>query len=910
MMSLFDQDVLWRNALVVIPLALAVAVLCRTMRLRPATRHSMWLVVLLFLVAPGVMPRAVESAGPALVDLVESAMPPARDSVESELAEISVSDSASDAPVLVDADPVLNEPTFTMPRSALSRAMDVAPIIETPTLAQPAETTKQLDRYPTRWNVLDAITTETRESRLAESPLAVTPDSPEIDAASEMRPETEVALVEVTPSRKAPFKASPEPPVGAAILRDAVEISPPLLELWRAQTVAYTAQWMAFGRDVRDAVVAAPGIPPLVWAAGALVAALVCSTRLLRFYVLMRRAENANPSTVAHVREAARSIGLRRTPTVLVTDARVPPMVWCGRRARLVLPRHLWTDLDRDGRTAVLLHELAHIRRRDNIVCWLEMLVGCLFWWHPVVWWVRRRLREEADLCCDVWVTSLAPKSRRAYAQALLQTRTYINDSRIPAPVLGLGVTSVRTRRFARRLTMVMTDHARPRLSFRGLASTAALIAAGMMVSPALACNEDKAKKACAPEPPAAQEAPEPDISTFEQHMRDRAAPRPVGHDESDDLEDRVSRLEDRLDRMAEALEKLVATRGGGQSSHDQKRAEREYKRELERAKQAQKREMERVQREVERARREHERARRAQAQGQHGNHQGSHDSAGETFARKYKMSAGKLKSLTALMSRDDVPILIEPGEGYITVHANGSQHMVFKAFVTMINQEDTRKGYKLSKGKLKGLTSLMVRDDVPILVSPRDDQLVVHGTDLEQLIFSAFVEMIAPGDGDHSSTEAAARKRYEKEKHRHEGKAHKKHKKSADHDHHAKMRDQQMMHLERKMADIERSMEEIEIQAELMMEQAEALMEQAEVFEEEAEALAEEAEALAGVDRDHLMERAEELYAQAQLLEQEAEGVEAEADRFEDRMEELEELAEELEEAAEELEEEAEEDA
>src|SRR5262249_40996604 len=55
---------------------------------------------------------------------------------------------------------------------------------------------------------------------------------------------------------------------------------------------------------------------------------------------------------------------------------------------------------------------------------------------------------------------------------------------------------------------------------------------------------------------------------------------------------------------------------------------------------------------------------------------------------------------------------------------------------------------YHLSGGKLKALTELMVRSDVPVLVSARDDGIEVHGTAAQQEIFQAFLRMIDPKEG------------------------------------------------------------------------------------------------------------------------------------------------------------------
>src|SRR5688500_14043346 len=51
-LAFLSMELLWRNALGAIPLAMAVALICRCVRCRPSTRHALWLIVLLSLLAP------------------------------------------------------------------------------------------------------------------------------------------------------------------------------------------------------------------------------------------------------------------------------------------------------------------------------------------------------------------------------------------------------------------------------------------------------------------------------------------------------------------------------------------------------------------------------------------------------------------------------------------------------------------------------------------------------------------------------------------------------------------------------------------------------------------------------------------------------------------------------------------
>jgi len=54
-----------------------------------------------------------------------------------------------------------------------------------------------------------------------------------------------------------------------------------------------------------------------------------------------------------------------------------------------------------DSLDGLIVHELAHVRRRDHWVGWLELLTGLLWWWNPLYWYARHQLRENAELACD-----------------------------------------------------------------------------------------------------------------------------------------------------------------------------------------------------------------------------------------------------------------------------------------------------------------------------------------------------------------------------------------------------------------------------------------------------------------------------------------------------------------------------
>ena len=173
-----------------------------------------------------------------------------------------------------------------------------------------------------------------------------------------------------------------------------------------------------------------PHAMALAWlalVAGALAVATLAGRRIVRFRRLLRHAVPAPPALRDRVSELAARVGLRRAPEVRLLPARVPPMLWPSRSGPLLLmPEGLLPELTSEERDTLLVHELAHVRRRDHWVRFLELAVTLVFWWYPVTWWVRRALRRAEERCCDEWVLRLMPTSARAYAEGLLKSLNHV----------------------------------------------------------------------------------------------------------------------------------------------------------------------------------------------------------------------------------------------------------------------------------------------------------------------------------------------------------------------------------------------------------------------------------------------------------------------------------------------------
>jgi uncharacterized protein (TIGR03435 family) len=104
---------------------------------------------------------------------------------------------------------------------------------------------------------------------------------------------------------------------------------------------------------------------------------------------------------------------------VMSSSARLEPGVFGILKPVLLLPAGITEHLTREQLETVLAHELCHVRRRDNLTAAIHMAVETVFWFHPLVWWIRARLIEERERACDEEVLRRA-NDPQTYAEGIL----------------------------------------------------------------------------------------------------------------------------------------------------------------------------------------------------------------------------------------------------------------------------------------------------------------------------------------------------------------------------------------------------------------------------------------------------------------------------------------------------------
>jgi len=253
-------------------------------------------------------------------------------------------------------------------------------------------------------------------------------------------------------------------------------------------------------------VASIPALLVATWLIGSLVVLVVSTRRIVRFGRLLHGACIAAPAEVQRVADqVAFELGMPSAPSVYVSVARVAPMTWwTGGHIRVVLPEALRGEIDSGQLRWILAHELAHIKRRDHLVRWLEWLASVAFWWNPVVWWARRNLRRDEEDACDALVLEQLEGQPRAYARTLLTVVEVIATRGAPAPTLATGMDAARSleHRFTRIVSPGRVRTAPRYLAVATMAVATVLLMVGVGThsgAPVVAADPAAAKPAAGP---------------------------------------------------------------------------------------------------------------------------------------------------------------------------------------------------------------------------------------------------------------------------------------------------------------------------------------------------------------------------------------------------------------------------
>ena len=212
-----------------------------------------------------------------------------------------------------------------------------------------------------------------------------------------------------------------------------------------------------------------------IWIAGAIAILARLAVGLLAVQWLSRRTEPVTDAPwLPLARRLAGALGVPSSLTFLRSPRATMPMAWGILRPSVLMPE------DADGWPAerlriVLLHELAHVKRRDCLTHALAQIACAAYWFNPLVWIAARHLRTERERACDDLVLAAGTRGSD-YAAQLIEVARVMRSGRFPALLTGATLAMAHRSQLEGRLIAILDPRVpRSGISRIGTVATTAL---------------------------------------------------------------------------------------------------------------------------------------------------------------------------------------------------------------------------------------------------------------------------------------------------------------------------------------------------------------------------------------------------------------------------------------------------
>ncbi|HST28801.1 MAG TPA: TonB family protein [Rudaea sp.] len=161
---------------------------------------------------------------------------------------------------------------------------------------------------------------------------------------------------------------------------------------------------------------------------------------------LVRSASRPGAAWEARMAHLRARFGVMRSVRLLSSVRVVTPMLVGWIKPVILLPASLLSGFPPQQVELIIAHELGHIRRWDYLANLAQVVLETVLFYHPVVHWISRDVRNAREECCDDLVLQVASGKALAYARALAGLEELRHDPGFAVPALGAGGGELLTR--------------------------------------------------------------------------------------------------------------------------------------------------------------------------------------------------------------------------------------------------------------------------------------------------------------------------------------------------------------------------------------------------------------------------------------------------------------------------------
>jgi len=223
-------------------------------------------------------------------------------------------------------------------------------------------------------------------------------------------------------------------------------------------------------------------VPAAWWTSNAMIAVLwllwsaCAAARLLFATQWLRRIRRASfrltEARQARLRHWVSVMWRGRRTELMVCDGVHAAAVLGGGSPTIALAPTLLERLDDQDLDHIVIHEWAHVQRRDDLLQLLQSCISVVAGWHPAVWWLDRQLRIEREIACDEMAVAVTG-SARGYAASLVK----LASLQASPPVTRTALTAVGPGGLRRRIIRIMSrDHGATAASWRFAAAASSAL--------------------------------------------------------------------------------------------------------------------------------------------------------------------------------------------------------------------------------------------------------------------------------------------------------------------------------------------------------------------------------------------------------------------------------------------------
>jgi len=218
-----------------------------------------------------------------------------------------------------------------------------------------------------------------------------------------------------------------------------------------------------------------------VWIAGALLILARLATGIIAVWWMSRRTERVTDAPwLEQARSLAAALGISPRIVFLRSTGAAMPMAWGIFRPAVLMPSAA-DEWPAERLRIVLLHELAHVKRRDCLTHMLAQVACALHWFNPLAWMAARRVRTERERACDDLVLAAGTRGSD-YADQLIEIARVMRSGRFPSVLAGASLAMAHRSELEGRLLSIL-DPSVPRAGLsrmRALGTTSAFALAVM----------------------------------------------------------------------------------------------------------------------------------------------------------------------------------------------------------------------------------------------------------------------------------------------------------------------------------------------------------------------------------------------------------------------------------------------